>query len=510
MKYLFYVVVFFLPLWAWSQPGFNRSYDMGELAATFTSVELSGDTIVVYGTAKEAGAPAFGMLFARLDTLGNVIDYKIYNDSLGDTFTLTYQNSFIKLSDGSGYAGVGQIFYRVNGYLALFDNEGAVTKYIEYKDSVSVTDFYRQIKELDDGFLILGEKQSPVTYYREIFALKTDFDGHIIWEKKYPTPNRLTFFGQALIINNNEYVIGGTSTVPTNVPLNQVNSISKIFAIDSLGNIKWQWQSQPSLEELGVGKIFKTQEGNWLYSSARGWYNATFNEISRQPKVIIRDENFNLIHQDTFDVAENTVTVFFNMIQLNDGGWLALGIKPVNYALPPISDEANALSGWLVKIDNQANKLWSRVDTAFWSAQTGSTNYWYNAVELPGGSIVVCGYSRTYDPVPKDWAWLIKINKDGCVDTLSCATVPVTPENLPANLVNIYPNPTSSVIRIESSAIDRWDKIEVIDMAGRIVKSLEYSDESRVDLSEQENGVYFIRLTKSNQSVIKKVVKQRG
>ena len=508
MKHIFLLLSFLYEINLQAQPGFNRSYDLGAKAAGFFSIEHTHDTIVVYGVAKEFGMPAFGMLFARMDTFGNIIDHQVYNDSLEDDFTRVNQKSFIKLSNGGGYAGVGQIFYRDDGYLALFDMAGNVTRYMEYEDQVSLADFFRQVLELKDGFLILGEKQNPITYNAEIFALKTDFDGNVLWERKYPTPNRATYLGDCILLNMNEYVISG-STVKKNVPLNYTNNTSKIFAIDSLGNLKWEWQTQPSLDEMGAGSIFHTNDNKWVYHSARGWYNATYNEISKQPKMVVRDEQFNLIKQDTFGVADSPVTAFLNVIPLQNGGWMAMGTKPANYATQPFSTEFNALSGWMYKIDSNVNKVWSRIDTAFWSTQTGSANYLYDAVELPSGSIIACGYSRTYEPAPKDWGWLIKVSADGCVDTLSCAVLPTSsPAASTYDALRLFPNPTAAVLNIDDDQEAPWERIEVLNLAGQVLLQKRHTTENRLDLSTLEDGLYIVRLTRAGNTVARKVVKK--
>lgn len=494
---------------SFSQVGFNKSYDLGQLAAAFGSLELSGDTIVVYGTALENGQSAFGMLLARFDTSGNLIGHKIYNDSLHDDFTLVYPNSLVKLNDKSGYIGLGQFFHKGYGYLAKFDNSGLLNFLKEFPDTTSAVDFYKEIRELADGFLILGDKFDKATEKLIVFALKINFDGNIIWEKKFSTSGRQTLFGSALILNENEYVIGASTTPVHVVTLSQTKNISKIFAIDSLGNIKWQWESQPSLEEAGVGRIFKTTEGNWAYMSGRGWYNATYNEISRQPKFIIRDENFNLIKYDTFGIADNAVNGLYNTIQLRAGGWLAVGVKPANYPISPVPMWYNSFSGWFVRLDGQGDQMWSRVDTAFWSVETGSTNYLYDAVELPSGSIIACGYSRTYEPEPKDWGWLIKVSKDGCVDTLNCAPLNTFDKNIMKSELNIYPNPTQSVINFKSEGIELWDKVEIFNVTGQIIKVLNETKEDKIYLNDLEDGTYFIRLTKSNKSATRKIIKIR-
>jgi len=101
------------------QQGFNRSYDLEQPAAAFGSIELSNDTLIIYGNGRQTGNSSGGMCFAKMDTLGNLIDFHIYNDSLEDDYTIVYPSSLIKLSDGSGYVAVGQFFL---GQMAILRN----------------------------------------------------------------------------------------------------------------------------------------------------------------------------------------------------------------------------------------------------------------------------------------------------------------------------------------------------------------------------------------------------
>lgn len=491
------------------QQGFNQSYDLEQLAAAFGSIELTNDTLIVYGNGYQTGNSSGGMCFAKIDTLGNLIDFHIYNDSLVDHYTIVYPNSLTKLSDSSGYAAVGQFFFRANGYFAKFDNNGLLVNLKEYEDLSTEVDFFQQIIEVENGFIIAGNKFKWAGEL-EVFVMKIDNSGNVVWESIYGNLNRNDTFGNIFKISDNEFIIGSATTSLQGASLPGIKNTSKIFAIDSLGNIQWEWESVPSLEELGVGKLFKTQEGHWAYMSGRGWYNATYNEISVQPKFIIRDEAFNLIYEDTFGMADNIINNFYNTIQLNDGGWLAVGIKPVSYPVLPEHTFYNSFSGWMARLDHQGNQLWNRLDTAFWSAETGSTNYYYDAVELPSGSIVVCGYSRTYEPAPKDWGWLIKVDKNGCVDTLFCA--PVTSSTTDETVINqelkIYPNPAQSVINIAYSTPEKWDKIEGFNAFGQVVIVRLNEAGSQIDISWLSNGIYYLRFTKGNQSITRKIVKK--
>ncbi|NUO02342.1 MAG: T9SS type A sorting domain-containing protein [Saprospiraceae bacterium] len=509
MRYLLILFMVIIGYSAPAQTSFNQAYDFGALAVGFGSLELSGDTLVVYGTALEEGQPTFGMLFARFDTSGNLLDYRIHYDSLGDHFTTVFPNSFIKLSDGSGYVGVGQFFNSQNGYFARFDHHGELINFVAYSDNYYTNNISREVIETNDGYLICGTNYSPSTSI-EVFIQKTGLAGNKIWKKEYGANDKRDLFGSIFKLDNDELVIGASSTSINGVPLPQTRNTSKIFAIDSLGNIKWQWESQPSLEELGVGSLFKTQEDHWAYTSARGWYNATYNEISRQPKFIIRDEDFNIIRDDTFGVADFPVNGFQKGISLNDGGWLAIGVKPVHYPIPPVPMWYNSFSGWMVRLDNQGDQVWNRVDTAFWSYETGSTNYYYDAVELLSGSLVVCGYSRTYEPVVKDWGWLIKVSKDGCLDTIFCAPLSSSPWSIPEKSVHIYPNPTSSTVCIESEGIGLWDRIEVYNASGQWVQTNQGGVGNNLDLSKLSDGVYLLRLVSQGAWIVKRIVKHSG
>ncbi len=467
-------------------------------------MELSNDTLFFYTNSGDSATLKWGMGLTLMDTFGNVIVHKPYLDSLGDNVVSTYPLSLVKLSNGTGYAAVGQYFQR-EGFLAKFDNLGNLVHFHEYSDSTSVHQKMRQIIEIEDGFLIGGSEDDG---HLNVFILKVDFNGKMQWKKRYGRWDKANLFGNIFILNNNEYVIGGGTTISTS-QTQFIKNTSRIYAIDSLGNLKWEWETPPSLEEGGVGNISLNDDGDWAYRSGRGWYNPSFNEIWRQPTFIIRDKDFNLIKRDTFGKADFFVNGFNNTLMLRDGGCLALGGQPVKYTTPPplTPPGYNALAGWLLRLDKNNEEVWSRVDTAFWSTKSGSYNYYVDAVELPSGSIVACGISRTEEPNPKDWGWVIKVSKDGCIDTLFCHPVDaVSIENLNGK-TRVYPNPTQSIINIENEKIDSWDRIEILNSIGQTVKLINKPDKSQIDLTGFEDGIYFLRLIKSGRSLTKKVIK---
>ena len=73
--------------------------------------------------------------------------------------------------------------------------------------------------------------------------------------------------------------------------------------------------------------------------------------------------------------------------------------------------------------------------------------------------------------------------------------------------INIQPNPTTGFFRVHSS--ENIDKILVVDMYGKQIYSHSTSGNAQnIDLSTQNVGIYFVHITSSNETIIKKVVKQ--
>ena len=71
------------------------------------------------------------------------------------------------------------------------------------------------------------------------------------------------------------------------------------------------------------------------------------------------------------------------------------------------------------------------------------------------------------------------------------------------SVVNIYPNPTTGIVNIDAEGLN---KVVVYDVTGRIMKSV--ANESTIDISNLEAGVYFFSVETANGSAMKKLVKE--
>ncbi|WP_310382052.1 T9SS type A sorting domain-containing protein [Flavobacterium sp.] len=71
----------------------------------------------------------------------------------------------------------------------------------------------------------------------------------------------------------------------------------------------------------------------------------------------------------------------------------------------------------------------------------------------------------------------------------------------------VYPNPTVSIINIKSNHSIK--SVELYDIQGRILMtSLENSNETIIDVSNQQNGVYFLKITSDEGSKVERIMKK--
>jgi len=86
------------------------------------------------------------------------------------------------------------------------------------------------------------------------------------------------------------------------------------------------------------------------------------------------------------------------------------------------------------------------------------------------------------------------------------AVIEVGIEDVEFIAINVYPNPTSGELRIESG---EWKikNFEIFDLCGRI-QNVKFSTEGRLDISHLSAGIYFVKISTEAGKVVKKVLKE--
>lgn len=479
-----------------AQQGFSKMEKAGFKFAAFGGITQIKDTLIVQGVGMNSTSGLQELIVLQFDTLGNLLKQKSFADPMGGHTSLNYTNTIIPLAGDKGIAMTGSYFSRRAGFFYLLDAALNLKQYKEYPDSNTYYHNFRIIQEVENGFIIGGRRQRPQITGTFSFVIRTDTQGNMLWEKEFKNAENSWYLTNISIENNNEYILMGSINSYSWLPLPLTRSSAMLTAIDSTGAIKWNWESEYSLNELNICDLYKTAEKKWMYLNANGLYRPQIPEISIQPMLVVRDSNFNLLLRDTFGKADHVFNHFTGGLILKNGDYLGYGMRPAFFNVTPALLPYNSFAGFMVRFDPQGNRRWIRLDTAYWESTYGSWNWLYDAVELSSGSIVACGYAQTPYPTQQDWGWLIKISPDGCLDTLFCtpATISLNPVGEPSDWT-IYPNPADSWFRLHAPPDQPPILLEIYSTDGRLLKSFTPTPDHYYPVHDLDSGMYLLKIT---------------
>lgn len=102
-------------------------------------------------------------------------------------------------------------------------------------------------------------------------------------------------------------------------------------------------------------------------------------------------------------------------------------------------------------------------------------------------------------------------NQDGVWSVISKKAFTLTsPLSVSENMhfeARVFPNPTTGIISISNQDNLAIDKIEIVDILGKIV-SVKTDNTSQIDISEFPNGVYIFKIHSGGTVFQKKIIKQ--
>lgn len=481
--------------------GFNKTYGLEPdlIGSAFMNLLIDNDTIVMFGNGFEPIPPYYqGLLFAKMDTLGNVLLHKFYPDPDMDEYVAEPNYEIIKTTDG-GYLLIQNTYVGREGVLVKLSHEGEMEFYKKYPPAL--TSGYRKVLELDDGYLISGYLQMQ-DYNIDIFVMKTDKQGNTLWQKTYGDANLRDYMGSIIKINANHFVLGAGRSTTASTPFMSAWGRSRMIVIDSLGEVIDDWLGEKN-KETGIIGLNKLSDG-WLYATrtyeiypTAGWGSYC--------KIVRRDDNYNLVWERIVSPTAYSGNVMIDIKPTPDGNWIAAGEWATPLLFIPPNTWEQYLPAFTYKFTTDGDSLWSRQDTIFWDSDTlcSSEAYVGGVAVLPSGSIITTGYTDRYCADPqRSFGWVMKISKDGCIDTL-CVTTGLDIQPYEKDDIVVYPNPTSGVIYIDNC---QGCAAEVFDARGSLARQ-QQNVSSQIDLLGLPDGMYMVRLSNGKIYYNKKIIK---
>lgn len=502
---LVYLVLSSLTLPA--QNGFLQTYELYPGRALSLHQILSvEDTLVVCGIVVHPELPQQGLFFAKLDTLGQLLDYRTHYDSAGYNYVFERTAKMIKTADG-GYALVGGRFEGSIPLIFRLDASGNLLQVWEYPDTTTLTKWHRSIVELLDGsFVSIGYKQQASDYLLNGFVMKVDTTGHKEWEINYGEEGLHDVFTTVQTLSNDEILVTGGYWVDSGTvnPNEDAWFRSLAVKLDNDGQIIWEWQSDSTMIGTGfresLGSLSPADDGGWLNLAIEDAIQDVLGEptVVKRGCIVKRDADFNMEWYTPFGEMTTTTNRFADLAPTPDGGWVAVGsyFTVLNYDI-----YEGYHSGMIAKINAQGDSLWSRLDSI-----SGSKPELASVVVLPSGSIVACGRYDRFVPEPfQTLGWIVKVDRDGCFEP-GCRIVNGLDPLPEVADWELYPNPAHDLLRIEA---DGRFELYIYGLDGKQYQEhTALHEQVQIDISTLPNGIYFAQLRQGHQWSTQQFVKQ--
>jgi hypothetical protein len=436
----------------------------------FTSVQQTSDGgYIAAGYTDFCGMGLPDILLIKTDANGNVIWAKVYCGpfNFGDVANSVQQTSdggYILAGITNSYAFIGT---RDSAFLIKTDANGniiwAKTYHLLYRT------WAYSVQQTSDGGYIMGgltiEYDSMwMTYYQNVFLIKTDANGNVIWAKTY-----LLIY--AYDVSNVSQTSDGGYIVAGRVGTGN----AFLIKTDANGNVQWA-KTYGGTNWDGAYSVQQTSDGGYILAG----YTNSFGAGGYDPFLIKTDANGNVQWAKTYG---GTNWDFAHYVQqTSDGGYIVAGYTN--------SFGAGSWDIFLIKTD--AN-----------------------------GNIGSCGIVRNASPFVNN-AIVFDISMYPEVGYLPLGVYSISPivtsPTLPSSEVCVLSfddnvgisescKPVSGIITpykggIKVSGSGEFE-VKVYNVSGVMVKSVKGKDEVKLELSR---GVYFVEVVSGNRVLREKVV----
>ncbi|MEN8928778.1 MAG: T9SS type A sorting domain-containing protein [Flavobacteriales bacterium] len=425
---------------------------------------------MVVGEAHAFGSGASDIFTLKLNATGDTVWTKTYGGLNSD-----YSYKVIQLRDSgyilSGYTETYGLGIR-DVYVMRLDKMGD-TLWAKAYGGNGIDGCNDMVQTLDGGFALVGNTFSFGEGVSDVYVVKINENGNLKWAKAYG--GFFNDFGNAIAATSDSGLVISGSTESFGTGQRDVY----VIKIDSTGTLLWskalggtENESGKSIQELPNKDIVVFGNTRSYGSGFEDYYFIRLNQAG--------DTVMTKVYGGTsIDFGES-------IKQTSDKGFVMAGFtnsfNTWNYDIYLVKTDSSGTSGC-----NEGNTA-----TIVTNPTTIQTNT--NSSESSGS-----GSTKA----------VIKIGKTLTKPINVCNTSSIK-ENLDKNQFTLFPNPTQDVFTIKNytNQIDKALQITVADLNGKIVKQLVMTNQNnQINISQLENGFYFVTITTAEGTLTKKVVK---
>lgn len=429
----------------------------------------------------------------KTDSLGNTEWEKTYGRELSDIIYSIFE------TPSGGYVFGGHslspkmdtgYYNRYDFWVVEVDSRGYViwSKFYGGYEDEQISGFLRTP---DGGYILAGnagyysgspEKNKDV----DIWLVKIDSLGNILWEQKYGGSGDDSFNSISLS-SDGGYNFSCSAINDGEFQADEIPyGYQWIYNIDINGNVL---SKRESVAPISYDNSLKTYDDGFLLGSYER------NEISGYDIKVEKTDSTGKVQWEK--MFGGTKSDFLDYLyQDADGGYILAGTTS--------SSDGDIHSGnkgiddvWIVKVNSAGTLEWEK------TCGSEKSDRFKSITQTTDSGYLILGYSiDDKDSVNKIKIWIEKIR----INSLG-ANKPMSDNDI--DLIKTYPNPVNGgILTIEIPEKQEY-QIKIFDINGSVLLSFTQDERIRsVDLNEIAEGVYFLKFTNDANTKILKIIRR--
>jgi uncharacterized delta-60 repeat protein len=328
-------------------------------------IQSSDGGYVVAGYTNSFGG-SYDFYVVKLYSSGSVAWTKTIGGSGDDQ-----ANSVVQSSDGG---------YVVAGYTTSFGASGADMYVVKLGSGGNVQwtktiggsddDFANSvIQSSDGGYVIAGYTQSFGAGGYDMYVVKLDSNGNVVWTKTIGGSNS-DVANSIVQSSDGGYVVAGET-----LSFGASGRDIYVVKLDSSGNIVWTKTIGGSWDDF-ANSVIQSSDGGYVIAG----YTQSFGAGGWDIYVVKLDSSGNVIWSKT--IGGGNADVAYSIIQSSDGGYIVIGRTQ--------SFGAGGYDVYVVKIDSSGNVLWTK------TIGGGSVDEARSIIQSSDGGFAIAGYTQSF------------------------------------------------------------------------------------------------------------------
>jgi len=368
--------------------GWSQTYGTPSSDAVRSLVQTSDGGYALAGDAYPVQSVDFWLF--KTDSAGNVLWSKTYGGADYEKAQCMVQTS----DEGYALAGYTASFGAggCDFWLVKTDKDGSMSWNRTY-GGLGNEYVYSLVQTVDGGYALAGTVYSDARL-EDIWLIKTDTNGNMLWNKKY---GGLGTDSASCLVQTSD---GGYALAGYTTSYGAGGPDFWLVRTDSAGNSLWN-RTYGGLDSDVSWSLVQTSDGGY----ALGGYTRSYGAGSEDFWLVRTDSGGQALWNKTYGGKNGDKA--YSVVQAGDGGF-ALGGYTVPYG-------ASKEDFWLIRTDSAGDTLWDRT--------YGGVNaeYAYSLVQASDGGYALAGETRSHGSGAVD-AWLVKTDLGGVAEVdFGCA-----------------------------------------------------------------------------------------